>query len=730
MKSLLPGRLLLSIAIMVVHLTPSGTSMENRAPKVALVLSGGGARGAAQIGVLKVLEREGIPVDLIVSTSFGSLVGGLYAIGYKAGEIEQILAQEEWNGIFSNTPDHSLDPLLARSRARYQGELRFKGYLPELPTGLLAGQRLTEILDRLTTERMIAADFDFDKLPISFRSVATNLVNGDKFIFSTGSMTEAIRASSAIPLLFTPVEKDQMLLVDGGLVDNLPTDVARALGAEIVIAVDTTSPLFEKEQIKTFLQVIDQSISLEMRRSVEDNRKQADLVLQPDLDHHTNTDYTKIAEIVQLGAAEAERQLPALKALLAQVPRHLPRPMPVLPAAPVIASVSFEGLKQVRVGQLRHEVNARPGQTLDITVLEQDLRRLYASGLFEHVDFRMTPAGSNNYHLIYVLHEAAMHTLGAAIRYDLDYTFVALAEFSARQVFHTPSTLTLSSQFGGLENHFASLRYVPALRRPFFFITPEFHFSRREYRDFSGTALQDKFMYKQLGAQLMFGTELKRSQIELGFRFDHTNITGGAPPNTQTGTLKLQGVRVSLNRNTLDSQRFPSKGTLLFARADERLKSLGSELDFSRYELDFRHYFALSEKSNIQISGAAGHSRGAVPFYERFYIGGFNFSEDGPRRLIGFDFDELSANQMGILAVSYRYRWFSESLGFLKRSFISGYYNAAAITRQEKRPYNFDLYHGLGAELSCDTMIGPLRLAAGWGQGGRFNIYFTFGPAF
>ena len=224
----------------------------------------------------------------------GRWSAGLYSLGYSTTDIERILSGQDWNSIFSDAPERRLTPLIERRNSRYQGQVSFRGWFPELPTGFRGGQRLTEALDILTTSRMLRAGFDFDKLPIQFRAVSTNLVDGQAYIFKQGSMTEALRASMAIPLLFTPLEKDGMLLADGGLVNNLPTDVARDLGADIVIAVDATSPLLTKEMIRNFVDVVDQSISLQMEKNVRENRKRASIVLQPRLDEYTYSDYDKI----------------------------------------------------------------------------------------------------------------------------------------------------------------------------------------------------------------------------------------------------------------------------------------------------------------------------------------------------------------------------------------------------------------------------------------------------
>jgi NTE family protein len=697
-------------------------------PKVCLVLSGGGARGAAHIGVLKILEREGIPIDLIVGTSIGAMVGGLYSLGYKAGEIERIFMGEDWAGVFSNLPDISLDPLLARDKSRYQGEIHFNGWAPELPTGLIAGQRLTEILDRLTTDRIMAAGFDFDRLPIPFRAVATNLVNGERVVFHDGPITEALRASSAIPFLFAPVEKGPMMLADGGLVDNLPTDVARELGATLVIVVDVTSPLLEKQQIRTFLEVVDQSISLQMRRDVIANLKLADIVLRPDLELHTATDYAKLRDIIQIGAKTAESMLGELKAKVAAAGAGARTSQASSPARAKVASISIAGLAQVTAAQVRQELKTRVGQPLDVAALVEDLRRLYATGLFELADYELKKTVDGEYALTFKVRESAMRIIGGAIRYDRDHGFVALAEIKARQIFHTPSTVVASSQFGGLDHDSLKLHYIPFAGRPVLFVAPEIHYDRREHREFSDGHLTDKYLEKRTGAQMMIGTSFRRFEFGIGYLEERVSVTGGSVEFP--GALYLRGVRWNLERNSLDSQDFPSRGGRLSMQLDWKLTALASSYSYGRHAADGSHYFPLTDTSNLKVYGSLGHSRGSMPAIENFHAGGFNYAHGGSMQVLGFDYDEMSARQMWIAGAAYRYRWLARPFGFARRIFISGYYNAAGVSPQSRLPYNFDVFHGGGAEISMDTLIGPLRAAAGWGEGGRFHFYLSLGPSF
>ena len=697
-------------------------------PKIGLVLSGGGARAAAHIGVLKVFEREGIPVDCIAATSFGALVGGLYSVGYSPSEIESILASQDWSEIFSNAPKRQLTPLIERRDSRYQAQISFRGWNPELPTGLWAGQRVTEALDVLTTGEMLSAQYDFDKLPIQFRAVATNLIDGKPYVFKQGSMSEAVRASMAIPMLFTPLEKGGMLLADGGLVDNLPTGIARAMGADVIIAVDATSPLLAKKDIRTFVDVIDQAISLPMDQNVRDSMKLATIVLRPDLDEFTNTEYEKMHQIIQRGEEEAESRLEKLRTLTANA---LKRPLPaqVEAISPVIDSISFHGLKKVKSSQLMSNLRVRPGKSADAQEIGADVSRLYATHLFDTVTYSLEPLGQDHYRLVYAVEEAPLHSLGASLRYDNDYNFVALAEFTARQLFGTSSQATISAKFGGLEDYSAALRFMPFSTR--FFLEPKANVSRLERLDIRNQNLVDKYTDKREGGRLTIGGSIfNQLDIQGGYRYERVRISGGSDPKALTGSAALAGLAIRVNRDSFDDPEFPGRGMVVDFRIDKNSASLGSDLDYSKWQADYQHYFSLSQKSALRIRASGGYSHGPVPFYDLFFVGGYSFSETASRQFLGLERDEMPVRHLAILGASYRRQIFSHPLSFIKRGYLMGAYNGLFFSNRQRSPYDVHYLNGAGFGLLLDTMLGPVRAVAGWGEGGRFNFHFTLGPTF
>jgi len=292
-------------------------SLPDSAPRLGLALAGGGARAAASVGVLKVLAREGIPVSAIAGTSMGAGVGGLFAAGYRPDEIEAILLANDWNDVFRDAPVRAfLTQEQKESGSRYLLEFTFRDNKLSNPTGLSAGQKLMNLLAAKTLAASFEADLDFDRLRIPFRAVATDIETGEPVVLSQGLLHDAIRASMAIPVVFQPVEIGGRLLVDGGLVNNLPVDVVRDLGARVVIAVDASAKLEKKEHLSSLVDIMSQSISMQVRRESERQAAQADLVIRPDTEDFSFADFPQIQAIIKRGEEAAEAALPRIRELL------------------------------------------------------------------------------------------------------------------------------------------------------------------------------------------------------------------------------------------------------------------------------------------------------------------------------------------------------------------------------------------------------------------------------
>ena len=286
---------------------------ESSRPVIGLALSGGGARGIAHIGVIEVLEENGIRVERIAGTSMGSIIGGLYAAGYSASALENIATNIEWEKIFTSAPIRRSSYIGEKETSQWPlFELRFKGFKAQLPSSLLSGQGLISILSWLTLGATYECGRDFDKLPIPFRSVTTDLKSGSKITIGEGNLGRAMQASSTIPLLFSPVEWEEKLLVDGGLKDNIPIGTVREMGSDFVIAVVIEESMHQSVELDNPLNIANQSTSIMMQNVTKLSIQNADFVISPNMDDFSSRNFDRIPEMIEKGRQTTLALLPAL----------------------------------------------------------------------------------------------------------------------------------------------------------------------------------------------------------------------------------------------------------------------------------------------------------------------------------------------------------------------------------------------------------------------------------
>ena len=357
-------------------------------PRVGLVFSGGGSRGAAQVGVLKVLQRHHIPVDFIAAVSMGSVVGGLYAAGYTPGEIEELALRTNWDEVLSLSEEIKRADLYMDQKTigeRSFLAVRFEGLEPVIPSAVSSGQRLTNFLSTQTLQAVYHPSPTFDDLKIPFRAVATDLVSGRRVVLKDGSLAVALRASATVPLLFNPVEMDSLRLVDGGLVDNIPVDVARDAGCDLVIVINSTSGLRGADEMKAPWQTADQIMGIMMQMPNAEQLRNADVVITPDVGRHLSSDFTGLDTLIARGERAAELAIPEITRLYELKARLMTEPG---------RSDSSRVLLHVVVKQsgsgipdslwLRIAAEARDGM-LTVRAIRGQLATLYELGCFQDV---------------------------------------------------------------------------------------------------------------------------------------------------------------------------------------------------------------------------------------------------------------------------------------------------------------------------------------------------------
>lgn len=381
-------------------------------PRIGIALAGGGAKAAASIGVLKVLYAEGIPVDAIAGTSMGAIVGGFAAAGYQPDEIEAIFLENDLNDLFSDTPSRAFltqEQKEAGSRHLLQFSLLGASFLPT--SGLTAGQKLTNLLRSKTLAPSFQAGLDFDRLSIPFRAVATDIETGATVVIGRGILSDAMRASSAIPVVFQPVELEGRLLVDGGMSNNLPVDVVRTMGVDLVIAVDPSSRLETRERLSSLVDIMSQSISIPVRREAERQARLADFVITPDTGAYPFADFENITGIIRAGEDAARAALPRIREALARLSARQ-REIRYIITDLTLTGVPAEVQPQVRkvfTASLR-----RAGATE--SELHELLASVYRMGIFKDLSLELVPQGTAYTAVI----TAAEHPVVGAIRISED----------------------------------------------------------------------------------------------------------------------------------------------------------------------------------------------------------------------------------------------------------------------------------------------------------------------
>lgn len=460
-------------------------------PTVALVLGGGGAKGAAHIGALKRIEELGIPVDMVLGTSIGGLVGGLYALGYDANYLDSLIRSVDWELTLSdNIPRQSIarsnlkykesyavsipfyhkgelekslslkDILLASSLAPYQNEFK-NNFLRGMPSGFIEGQNVYNIFT--STSAGYADSLDFFSLPIPFACVAADMYTGNAKIWHSGDLATAMRSTMAIPGIFTPVRDGEMVLLDGGMFNNFPVDIAMKMGADIVIGVDISDENHEFYSLNNMMDILWRGLDIFSNDDYQLHPEITDVRIKPDLHEFNllsfNTD--AIATILERGteaALAADRELQEVKRLTGATGRHLQAP----PARDVnmealhICGIDLEGVAPSDTAFVRSLLTVEPGDWLTRQDIERETAKIYGTGAFEHVSYRLT-GKEEPYRLKIVCRQGPAHHFGLGLRIDTEEVTSLLLNFGLNA--HEISGHVLESTIKIANNPYIEGRY-------------------------------------------------------------------------------------------------------------------------------------------------------------------------------------------------------------------------------------------------------------------------------
>lgn len=703
-------------------------------PRVGLVLGGGGARGCAHIGVLKVLEELRIPVDAIAGTSMGSLVGGLYASGMSPQEIEHQVLNADWDDVFTDTPSRADLPFRRKEDTRryIQGlEWGLKGVHLVAPRGFIVGNKLTYLLRSATLAT--ATMTDFDRLPVPFRAVATDISTGEAVVLSRGDLVQSIRASISIPGVFSPVEIDGRLLVDGGLVDNVPVDVARTMGVDVVIAVDVGGRLASPERLRTAFGISKQVMGLLSRKNADLQIAMADIQIAPDLKGFTAAQFGKAAVIIPRGEAAAREKSEVLSALAvdeATWDQYLASQRRAARSTVRIDSVQVEGAERTAPRRITSLLRVRPGEDLDLDLLRDDLDRLYAMGDIELVDFRLLE-DEHGTALVIQLKEKSWGPTILRFALNLRDDFEGDAPYGIV----LGITRGLINQLGaewrnevelGRTNRLTSEFYQPLdyrgrwfcalnadVRREPFVLHDETHNRIAEYRVLTTLGGFD------LGLQLG-----NWGEIYSGVRSGRATLTRWAgDPELANLELGLGGVAAGFAVDRLDAPDFPRQGYFAAVETVAFRKALGSDVNTYQDSLQAGWWTTPSRTSFFgQLFLGTSSDKG--------YTGLSGFSVGGLGSFSGFDDNELYGTQMAILRLGSYHPIGRLPAALGSRVLAGGWIEAGNVWDTRNEVSSDDLKVALTLLVAAETALGPAYLAVGTARGGSTRLYLNLGHRF
>ncbi|MCY1492503.1 Outer membrane protein assembly factor BamA [compost metagenome] len=706
-------------------------------PRIGLVLSGGAARGLAHIGVLKALEEQGIKVDAIAGTSMGAVIGGLYAAGYQVDELEKIATHLDWQRALSDDPPREEVPFRRKQDDRdflVKQRLSFRddGSLG-LPLGVIQGQNLALLLESLLVHTSDTRDFD--RLAIPFRAVATDIATGEKVVFRRGHLPQAIRASMSIPAVFAPVEVNGRLLVDGGMVDNIPVDVAREMGVDRVIVVDIGTPLRPRKELATVVDVLNQSVTLMTRSNSEvqlATLEPTDVLIQPPLAGFGATDFGRARDMIEAGYRATrilEGRLAELRPLAANRDQALDSARLPSERKPVIRSILIENDSKIGDAVIRRYIRQPLGEPLDLERLQSDMSTLYGLDYFEQVHYRVVKRKDGNALVINARGKRAgtdYLRLGLNLSDDMrgESVFNIGASYRVNGINRLGAEWLTRVQLGDHQELYSEF-YQPLDAGSRYFVAPYLFGEAQNVEVLLDDDPVAAYRLERYGYGLNVGRQIATNgeiRFGVGQAWGEADVRVGDPRLPSFSfTEGFYELRYSFD--TLDNVNFPHEGEDIGLLLRQYDASLGSDDNYRQWELGLDKAFSRGPDTWV-LGGRYGRTLDEVDAVTS------SFELGGARQLSGFRQDALSAQNVSLARLIYYRRLTPESIlplnfplyvgGSLERgrawnndnAFDSGYINAGSLF------------------FAFDTPLGPLNFSYGLNDENEQALYLNLGQTF
>ena len=704
-------------------------------PRIGLVLGGGGARGAAHIGVLRALERLQVPIDAVVGTSMGAVIGGLYASGMTPAQLEELVTELDWSNPLQDAAARE-DLTYRRKQDDIEFPVNFEMGLRDgrlqLPKGLVYGQKIELMLRNLTS--LAAHIEDFDDLPTPFRAVAADLETGESVVIGEGDLPKALRASMSVPGIFAPVIVDGRTLVDGGLVGNVPVDALQAMNVDVIIAVDVEFPLYTGDELLSAVDVTAQMLTILVRKETQRQLAQLDeddVLIRPALGAFGSTDFGDVAEAIEPGMEATMALAGRLRELAVDqqayerylAERRLTRPDQGIEID--FIRIEDDGPLSARVLEAR--LDTEVGETVTSAELALDAAQLYGLALYEQVSYQLVREdgltgvefatvpkswgpnflqfglsleddfeGSTGFNLSARLTRAGMNALGAEWRTDLQI---------------------------GTEPFVYTEFYQPLDYDSRYFVAPQVRVSQTNFNAFAGDMSIARYRVSEGEVALDIGRELGRwGELRMGlFRgTGNARVTVG-DPSLSNIDFEAGGVVASLGVDTLDDGQFPHEGARLESTVTLSRPGFGADSSFDLVALNATRAWTLG-RHTLQAGMEFGTTIRSDDLIQNYFpLGGF-------LRLSGLERGEISGPHAGLARLVWYRRSGETGGGVFEIPLYFGASLEAGNVWQERSEIstsslivNGSLFAGL------DSWLGPVYLAAGFAEDGDTSLYLFLG---
>jgi NTE family protein len=701
-------------------------------PRIGLVLAGGGAKGGAHVGVLKVLEELHVPIDCIAGTSMGALIGGGYASGIPAAELEKFVTTIDWKKVVGSQGRRDLEPIeQKRAGVTYSNDFEF-GVTPDglaIPSGLVNTSNVEDLLrSYVATARL---ETRFDRLPIPYRAVATDMVTGAMVVLDQGDLATAMRASMSIPGAFAPVILDDMILADGGLVRNIPIDVARNLCADVVIVVNLVEPSIDPKRLRSATQLLSRTMDV----MIEANETLQLQTVRPDdvridvvMGDITTADFERVPETIPLGEAAARSMSAALQKYSVPENQYTAWRESVTRSQEfkaTLAGVRFEGLKNVNPAFLAGREGIRAGDVVDSAAISKEAQRMSVLQDFDTVGYRLDgdPRAptltwlprEKNWGPNYLRADLGVY---ASLQGDLSFSLYAR---HARTWINSLGGEWRNEVQIGEELQFATGIFQPLDHAHRWFIEPQLSYTRSYENLFQDDERVARYQFRDAMAQLDFGLNMGRfAQARVGYLFDERQVevdigTALLPE----GTLSDAGLTISAEYDSRNTAFAPTRGitaALEYLSSDD---SLGGDRNWERVEMGLGVAVPL-RRDVIWVTAAGGTElNGDLPG-DRF------FSLGGPNSFPGLELGEMRAE--GYWTVGTSYLWnFKEVLPIRNLALYAGVRLVGGEVYDRLDGEGSEGIYGGSLFLTGRTLVGPLTVGIGATSTDSWSLWFSVG---